>query len=75
MYKSGSLRAPFIVGLNDKMNMKNGEIEEPRKGRRFQEKVDGAGEELVGQGMGLQERNQVLERWQGTSASCRTLPT
>ena len=42
MYKSGSLRAPFSVGLNDKMNMKNGESEEPRKGRRFREKVDGA---------------------------------
>ena len=55
--------------------MKNGQSEEPRKGRRFQETVDGAGEELVGQGMGLQERNQVLERWQGTSAGCRTLPT
>ena len=41
MYKSGSLRAPFFVGLNDKMNMKNGESEEPRKGRRFREKVDG----------------------------------
>ena len=41
MYKSGSLRAPFFVGLDDKMNMKNGEIEEPRKGRRFREKEDG----------------------------------
>ena len=41
MYKSGSLRAPFFVGLNDKMNMKNGESEEPRKGRRFCEKEDG----------------------------------
>ena len=41
MYKSGSLRAPFFVGLNDKMNMKNGESEEPRKGRRFREKEDG----------------------------------
>ena len=42
MYKSGSLRAPFFVGLDDKMNMKNGESEEPRKGRRFREKEDGA---------------------------------
>ena len=31
MYKSGSLRAPLFVGLNDKMNMKNGQSEEPRK--------------------------------------------
>lgn len=42
MYKSGSLRAPLFVGLDDKMNMKNGESEEPRKGRRFREKEDGA---------------------------------
>lgn len=42
MYKSGSLRAPFFVGLDDKMNMKKGESEEPRKGRRFREKEDGA---------------------------------
>ena len=41
MYKSGSLRAPLFVGLNDKTDMKNGQSEEPRKGRRFCEKVDG----------------------------------
>ena len=41
MYKSGSLRAPLFVGLNDKTDMKNGQSEEPRKGRRFREKEDG----------------------------------
>ncbi len=41
MYKSGSLRAPFFVGLDDKTDMKNGQSEEPRKGRRFHEKEDG----------------------------------
>ena len=41
MYKSGSLRAPFFVGLDDKMNMKNGQSEKPQKGRRFCEKTDG----------------------------------
>ena len=41
MNNRGAFGLPFFVGLNDKMNMKNGEIGEPRKGRRFCEKVDG----------------------------------
>ncbi len=37
----GAFGLPFFVGLNDKTDMKNGQSEEPRKGRRFHEKEDG----------------------------------
>ena len=37
----GAFGLPFFVGLNDKTDMKNGQSEEPRKGRRFREKEDG----------------------------------